>query len=410
MYKYPSSPPFLLLSLLYISSSLSYSLLPSLLYTLQQSTSPSVKMSSPTASSDLFLQPSTVDGTESVLDVLLCSSPPSSSDLAEPTSSSSESIPVTRRPRTCWVFNHIPDEDPEAKYYNNSGKEEWRCKYCSKTYAKNGGNTCIKRHLFEKHAKTEKSSRENVSAKRQRSIEHALQLAETQSFKRRKLNTTSGDGHSLDGSHLEVLYIKFLTACHLPLRLVECPEFRDLLNYINNDIDTWLPTSHTTITHWVLRQFNSMKEQMKSRLHSARTDIHISCDLWTSPNCLPILGFVGHYISEDGRLESPTLALVEVEEEHSGENLARYLQEFVEDWVIGSKLGYIQMDNAKNNDTMMREFEDRKYRNTLLPNSTNFYSGIRCLGYQLQCKAPPDPMYRPHYQPVRTIILVCRSS
>src|ERR1700761_7077864 len=104
-------------------------------------------MSSPPASSDLFLQPSTVDGTESVLDVLLCSSPPSSSDLAEPTSSSSESIPVTRQPRTCWVFNHMPDEDPEAKYYNNSGKEEWRCKYCSKTYAKNG----VKRHLFEKH-------------------------------------------------------------------------------------------------------------------------------------------------------------------------------------------------------------------------------------------------------------------
>jgi hypothetical protein len=73
----------------------------------------------------------------------------------------------------------MPDEDPEAKYYNSSGKEEWRCKYCSKTYAKNGGNTCIKRHLIEKHAKTKKSSRENISAKRQRSIEHALELAET---------------------------------------------------------------------------------------------------------------------------------------------------------------------------------------------------------------------------------------
>jgi hypothetical protein len=50
-------------------------------------------------------------------------------------------------------------------------------------------------------------------------------------------------------------------------RLVECPEFRDLLDYINNDIDTWLPVSHTTVTDWVLRQFSSMKENMKSRLH-----------------------------------------------------------------------------------------------------------------------------------------------
>ena len=319
-------------------------------------------MSSQSSLSDLLPEPSTLYGAESVLDSLFCSTSASSSDLVDPTSSSPESISVTRRPRTCWVFKHMPDEDLEAKYYNSSGKEEWRCKYCSKTYATNGGNSCIKRHLLEKHVKTEKSSRENISAKRQRSIEHSLELADNQSFKRRKLNTTSSDGCSLDGGQLEVLYIKSLTACHLPLRLVECPEFRDLLNYINNDIDTWLPTSHTTVTHWVLRQFKSMKEQMRSRLHSARTDIHISCDLWTSPNCLPILGFVGHYISEDGQLESATLALIDVEGEHSGENLAKNLQEVVEDWGIGSKLGYIQMDNAKNNDTMMREFEDRTYR------------------------------------------------
>ena len=253
----------------------------------------------------------------------------------------------------------MPDPDPEYRYFYK-GKEEWRCKYCSKAYSTNGGTRVIQRHLFEKHTKSEKSSRENISAKRQQSIEHALELSQDQSFKRRKLNTTNSDGNSLDGNHLEVLYIKFLTACHLPLRLVECPEFRDLLNYINDDIDTWLPTSHTTITQWVLRQFSSMKEQVRSRLHSALTDIHISCDLCTSPNCLPILGLVSHYIAQDGQLESATLALVEMEGEHSGENLAKYLQEVVADWGISSKLGYIQMDNATNNDTMMREFEDRE--------------------------------------------------
>jgi hypothetical protein len=68
----------------------------------------------------------------------------------------------------------------------------------------------------------------------------------------------------------------------------------------------------------------------------------------------------GHYISEDGQLESAMLALIEIEGEHSGENLARYLQGVVEDWGISSKLGYIQMDNASNNDKMMQHFEDRK--------------------------------------------------
>jgi hypothetical protein len=96
----------------------------------------------------------------------------------------------------------------------------------------------------------------------------------------------------------------------LLLRLVEWPEFRDLLNYINIDIDTWLPVSHTTVTDWVLRQFSSM-ETMKSRLQSACTDILISYDL--PPNCLPILGVVAQYISEDGNLETTTLALTDIQ-------------------------------------------------------------------------------------------------
>jgi hypothetical protein len=33
------------------------------------------------------------------------------------------------RPRTCWVFNHMPDEDPETKYINQTNRRiEWRCK------------------------------------------------------------------------------------------------------------------------------------------------------------------------------------------------------------------------------------------------------------------------------------------
>lgn len=314
-------------------------------------------------STEFAINPSLSFAPTQLSDSTLPSSPPSESSESDSSTRSTlsppDSIPV-RRPRTCWVYRHMPAEDPDTTYLNKRGMVEWRCKYCSRSYATNGGNHCIKKHLLEKHGKTEKSSRENITAKRQRSIEHALELSEYQSFKRRKLNTCGGTGQSISGSHLEVLYIKFITACHLPLRLVECSEFRDLLNYINNDVDTWLPASHTSITEWVLRQFSSMKESMKSKLQSARTDIHISCDLWTSPNCLPILGVVAHYISEDGKLESTTLALVNVEGAHTGENLSKYIQHVVGDWGIASKLGYMQMDNASNNDTLIKELETRK--------------------------------------------------
>ena len=147
----------------------------------------------------------------------------------------------------------MPDPNTKYRYFSTRGKEEQRCKYCSKAYSTNRGTRVIQRHLLKKYTKTKKSSRENISAKRQRSIKHALKLSKNQSFKRQKLNTTNSNSNLLDSSHLKVLYIKFLTACYLLLRLVECPEFRDLLNYINDDINTWLPTSYTTITHQVLR-------------------------------------------------------------------------------------------------------------------------------------------------------------
>jgi hypothetical protein len=111
---------------------------------------------------------------------------------------------------------------------------------------------------------------------------------------------------------MEVLYVKFIAVCNLPLRLVECKEFRKFLVYLNKVINAWLPNSHQTIREWVIRQRDSLKAQSKSRLHSSRTLIHISCDIWTSPNSLAILGVIAHYIAEDGELERSLLAMKDI--------------------------------------------------------------------------------------------------
>jgi hypothetical protein len=53
-------------------------------------------------------------------------------------------------------------------------------------------------------------------------------------------------------------------------------------------------------------------------------------------------------------LETSLLALVEVFGAHEGETLAPYILKVVEEWGFASNLGYFVMDNASNNDTMMR--------------------------------------------------------
>ncbi|GKU15585.1 unnamed protein product, partial [Fusarium langsethiae] len=103
-----------------------------------------------------------------------------------------------------------------------------------------------------------------------------------------------------------------------------------------------------------MRQYEDQKEKVKQRIQSAKSRIHISCDLWTSPNSLAILGIVAHYVTEDGQLEHHVLALKDIDSEHDGSHLAVAVLNVIDEWGFASKLGYFVMDNAGNNDTMMR--------------------------------------------------------
>jgi hypothetical protein len=207
-------------------------------------------------------------------------SSPLSSSLSLPSSSSPpllSSPPVDlehlqaklARPRTCWVFNHMPDEDPETKDFNlTNGRMEWRCKYCPKKYLLNGGTRCPKVHLRAIHLIDEKSSRDNKTRKRQLSMEDSITMAKNHPHSRRRLSEEAS-GLSIDPNVLEKLYINFLASCNQPFRLVECPAFRSLLSFLNEDIEVWLPNSANIITTWLLRQRDYEQEQVQARLQSS---------------------------------------------------------------------------------------------------------------------------------------------
>jgi hypothetical protein len=60
--------------------------------------------------------------------------------------------PKLARPRSCYIYNYMPDVDPETKYRSKiNGQLEWHCKYCPKRYALNGGTRYMKNHLQACH-------------------------------------------------------------------------------------------------------------------------------------------------------------------------------------------------------------------------------------------------------------------
>lgn len=163
-----------------------------------------------------------------------------------------------KRPRTSWVWNHIPD-DRHTLYHDNQGRVQWRCKYCTTTYLENGGTAVIMNHLG-KHGIKEDSTSDQKGLRIQASIQHAFQRASETNYPRRRTVI------SLDPSQFEILFVRWIASCSIPFRIVECEEFRALLQYINHTCDEWLPTSHTTVKDWVIRTFRQEQEHVKQSL------------------------------------------------------------------------------------------------------------------------------------------------
>ena len=69
---------------------------------------------------------------------------------------------------------------------------------------------------------------------------------------------------------------------------------------------------------------------------------------------------IAHYLSKDNVVERMVLDLLEVEGSHEGNNLASYLLKTLEDWSIQNKLGWVVMDNATNNDSMIQKLSSGK--------------------------------------------------
>jgi hypothetical protein len=144
-----------------------------------------------------------------------------------------------------------------------------------------------------------------------------------------------------------------LVACSFAFRLVEIPKFRAFLYYLNNDVLVWLPKSHNIIRRWLLNQYDIQRVTIKRLLDTARSKIHISFDLWSSPNHLAIFGIIAHFISSLGKRITLVLTLKELKEAHTGVHMGVAIQEVLKEWQITKNLGYFQMDNATNNDSMI---------------------------------------------------------
>src|SRR5215471_12837900 len=66
--------------------------------------------------------------------------------------------------------------------------------------------------------------------------------------------------------------------------VIQEPKFREMIADLSIEAESIIPKSANTIRSWVVSEFQKQKEILKERLQQARSRIHLSIDIWTSPS------------------------------------------------------------------------------------------------------------------------------
>ena len=165
-------------------------------------------------------------------------------------------------------------------------------------------------------------------------------------------------GRILNQEIIDEALVSLIVVRNLPYQLVEWPEFHVLLLAANPKMKDYLYTAHSTIPILIGKAWESYRDRIRAKLQSALSSIHLSLDVWTSPNSLLLLGVCTHFVDQpQGKLRKALIALQPIAD-HSGSEQFATLLPVLEDYGIVRQLGCVVGDNASTNDTLCRAISE----------------------------------------------------
>lgn len=130
---------------------------------------------------------------------------------------------------------------------------------------------------------------------------------------------------------------------------------------------------------WMVELFLAQQLFLVALLAGSRAMVHISFDLWTSPNHYCMLGVVCHFIDKWWVNRTVLLALRPLKGAHCGVNIGNILIEVLKAYALEKLLGFCVTDNAGDNDTSMVSVQ--AYLATLEITWIAEDHRLRCLGH-----------------------------
>jgi hypothetical protein len=260
-----------------------------------------------------------------------------------------------------WGHEYVDVEDDKTR--------AWRCGRCVKDYlaiTSLNGTGNARAHLKGKH-----------------------QMSDIETFKiPKRPEDNSNQAHQ---SLVQVVKIndfwyhltRWIVENHLPFIVVEDDNFRAMLRSLNCNVDKQIIRTGDTIRNWVQDEFVTAQNLIQTEvLDRAISKIHISCDIWSSPNEYAFCGIAAHFVSHEGKLQSVLLGLRRLQEAHRGEQIAEHLINVIKQYGFAHRLGVFVGDNVDSNDVAWKET-----LRCLAPHRDSVTSRSRCLGHIINLAA-----------------------
>ncbi|KEP45349.1 hAT family dimerization protein [Rhizoctonia solani 123E] len=135
--------------------------------------------------------------------------------------------------------------------------------------------------------------------------------------------------------------------------------FRRFVNYLGQGKVTTkdLPDRHSIAAKAATLSVEA-KERIKDEIKHARGKVSCTTDLWTDDSQRAFMCITAHFHNAQKRQVNRLIAFRVIEGSHTGGCLAENFFEVMEEFGIIRKLGWITMDNASNNDSMMTQLEE----------------------------------------------------
>ncbi|KAJ2923582.1 hypothetical protein H1R20_g13520, partial [Candolleomyces eurysporus] len=250
-------------------------------------------------------------------------------------------------------------------------------------YNKKSGTGTLRRHLYGNH-------RDDWVAECDR---RGIKITAKEAQKHVRLNIPE---YTHDG-FIDAL-VDFIVADDQSINVIESAFFRRLLLMLREDLrDEDIP-HRTFVRNHIQSRWKDYMKELQAKLQGSVGRISLTTDLWSDTNLRPFMAVTAHWIeaqtvqTTEGpvtnlALRADLIAFHNMPGRHTGEHLGTALLHVLDRLNIAAKIGWVTIDNASNNDTMMVHLASSLNQRRILFSARD--NRIRCFPHvtNLACKA-----------------------